>query len=526
MALWTPSNLSSGTLAGWYKSDAITGKNDGDDIDSWVDSSGNSNTLTQTQAGADPSYQTDEINSLPVVRFDKDASPGDNLLNADLGGDFEPGTGNFFVAMVAKFPNSSGTQFVMAKADSGVQGLNMFISGGNLTFRPQTVGGTTQTIVQNSVTGDDFHVYVCRRSSSTLAGRFDGSTWSTDDGTKTNDGNVNNDANFRLGSSSTGGLDADMDVGEALIGTGTLTDSDLQRMTGYLAWKWGLQDNLPSDHPYKNFPPTFTLPEVYWTGDGDLSDVSDGDNWSDDASPDASKKCVFNSTASVITGGTLTAGEVRFSNGFSGDLGTAAAPIEITTDLLSIDAPDASVNVDSQSIADIYIGGNGRGVHFEGTATNVNVESKDPVTLSLSSIQRLDVRHDSGAGGVIATQSATNAVIGYGGNVEANDDLSGVKVYEGGYLFQHAGSDINGLQIFGGAVLFHGTDISRTTNKIWGGILTIRGTTRHQVDLDDFAIYNDGILDLSDSPIADFSGDLTIFGGKVILGDGYSVAVS
>lgn len=526
MAIWTPSNLSSGTLAGWYKADAITGVNDGDDFDSWVDSSGNSNTLTQTQAGADPSYQTDEINSLPVVRFDKDASPGDNLLNADLGGDFEPGTGDFFVAMVAKFPNSSGTQFVMAKADSGVQGLNMFISGGNLTFRPQTVGGTTQTIVQNSVTGDDFHVYVCRRSSSTLAGRFDGSNWSTDDGTKTNDGDVNNDANFRLGSSSTGGLDADMDVGEALIGTGTLTDSDLQRMTGYLAWKWGLQDNLPSDHPYKNFPPTFTLPTVYWTGDGDLSDVSDGDNWSDDASPDASKKCVFNSTASVITGGTLTAGEVRFSNGFQGDLGTPSDPIDITADVLTVDSPEASINVDSSLILDIYIGGNGRGLYIEGTAGSVFVESKDQVSLDLSTIGTLQVRHESGAGGVITTKAGNAVIIGYGGNLEGDDDIGGVKVYEGGYLFQHEGSDINGLQIFGGKVLCHGTDISRTTNKIYGGLLTIRGTPRQFLDLDDFAIYNGGTLDLSDSPIADFTGDLTIFGGRVILGDGYSVAVS
>jgi hypothetical protein len=29
-----------------------------------------------------------------------------------------------------------------------------------------------------------------------------------------------------------------------------------QQTEGYLAWKWGLQGNLPSDHPYKNNPPT------------------------------------------------------------------------------------------------------------------------------------------------------------------------------------------------------------------------------------------------------------------------------
>jgi len=28
-----------------------------------------------------------------------------------------------------------------------------------------------------------------------------------------------------------------------------------QKMEGYLAWKWGLEGNLPSDHPYKNAAP-------------------------------------------------------------------------------------------------------------------------------------------------------------------------------------------------------------------------------------------------------------------------------
>ena len=526
MALWTPSNLSSGTLAGWYKADAITGKNDGDDVDSWVDSSGNSNTLTQTASGADPSYQTDEINSLPILRFDKDASPGDNLLSADLGGDFEPGTGDFFIAMVAKFPTSSGTQFIMNKAPSGTQGLNTFLSGGNFIFRPQTVGTTTNQIQQNSPSVDAFHVYVCRRSSSTLTGRFDGSAFSDDDGSKVNDGDLNNDADFRLGSTSTAGLDADMDLGEALIGTGTLTDADLNRMSGYLAWKWGLQDSLPSDHPYKNFPPTFTLPTVYWTGAGNLADVSDASNWSDSAAPTASKKCVFNSTSSAITGGTLTAGEVRFTDGFTGNLGTSAAPIQITTDLLSIGADDASINVNSSSIADIYIAGNGRGVFVEGTATTITVESLDDITLNLTSITTLEVRHESGAGGMISTQAASNVNIGYGGNVIGQGDLGGVDIFQGGYLFQHGGSDVNSIELYGGKCLFHGSDIVRPESVIYSGLLTTRSNQRHNVDINAIAIYPNGTLDVSDSPLTEFSGAITSYGGTVILGDGYTVAMS
>lgn len=53
----------------WYKADAITGLSDGDPIDTWPDSSGNSRDLTQTGT-ARPLYKTGIVNSLPVARFD------------------------------------------------------------------------------------------------------------------------------------------------------------------------------------------------------------------------------------------------------------------------------------------------------------------------------------------------------------------------------------------------------------------------------------------------------------------------
>ena len=34
-----------------------------------------------------------------------------------------------------------------------------------------------------------------------------------------------------------------------------LSTTDRQRMEGYLAWKWGLQANLPAGHPHKSAAP-------------------------------------------------------------------------------------------------------------------------------------------------------------------------------------------------------------------------------------------------------------------------------
>ena len=43
-----------------------------------------------------------------------------------------------------------------------------------------------------------------------------------------------------------------------VVGGAANPDSDIttvEKIEGYLAWKWGLVDNLPSDHPYKDGRP-------------------------------------------------------------------------------------------------------------------------------------------------------------------------------------------------------------------------------------------------------------------------------
>lgn len=56
-----------GSPIGWWKADAITGLNDDEDVDSWIDSSGNNYTMTEVTNP--PIYKTNIQNSLPSVRF-------------------------------------------------------------------------------------------------------------------------------------------------------------------------------------------------------------------------------------------------------------------------------------------------------------------------------------------------------------------------------------------------------------------------------------------------------------------------
>lgn len=42
---------------------------------------------------------------------------------------------------------------------------------------------------------------------------------------------------------------------EIIVGTSALSESDRQKMEGYLAHKWGLAGSLPVSHPYRDAPP-------------------------------------------------------------------------------------------------------------------------------------------------------------------------------------------------------------------------------------------------------------------------------
>lgn len=44
-------------------------------------------------------------------------------------------------------------------------------------------------------------------------------------------------------------------IGEIIAYPSGLSQSDRQKVEGYLAWKWGIQDELPNSQPYKNAPP-------------------------------------------------------------------------------------------------------------------------------------------------------------------------------------------------------------------------------------------------------------------------------
>jgi hypothetical protein len=73
------------SLEALFESEDIVGKNDGDSISQWDDSSGNGKHATQATGGNQPVYKTGIANGLPVVRFDgtSDYLTASALINDD-----------------------------------------------------------------------------------------------------------------------------------------------------------------------------------------------------------------------------------------------------------------------------------------------------------------------------------------------------------------------------------------------------------------------------------------------------------
>jgi hypothetical protein len=49
------------------------------------------------------------------------------------------------------------------------------------------------------------------------------------------------------------------DLGELIVCDGTVSIPDAQEVEGYLAWKWGVRNSLPTTHPYRNMLPSTPL---------------------------------------------------------------------------------------------------------------------------------------------------------------------------------------------------------------------------------------------------------------------------
>lgn len=221
--LFSPSSLSG--LVEWLKADAITGLADNDPISTWTASAGNNATAAGT---ARPTYQTNELNSLPIVRFD-------GVNDAFAFGNFSALTaGEVFI--VIKVDNDPTT-------GSGVRsGLwTIGTDAGSITLYPYDDGniydgfGTTvrKTVGNPTPSLASWRVYNVFSAANDWGANLDGSSLFT---TATN--TVGFSASCVLGAQSVAFLDGD--VAEFIMYNRKLTAPERASVLGYLQGKFAL----------------------------------------------------------------------------------------------------------------------------------------------------------------------------------------------------------------------------------------------------------------------------------------------
>jgi hypothetical protein len=247
---WTPSRI---TTDLWFDAaDASTITLNGSTVSQWNDKSGNARNISQGTTANQPTYSS--VNS--EIVFD---GSNDILSNASVGAaDLVSVT----LIAVIKMNSGGGTEDVlMGIGETGNVGrIRTFYRGPNQT----TVGfagwgADVGTSTHSWDIGGGYHIIsgwnTALGASSNVRLSRDGVTPTVHSTSGSLVASVNGFSVGSLRGSLVGNYYSAISVKEIVVLYSAVTDTNRQLIEGYLAHKWGLSANLPSDHPYKSSAP-------------------------------------------------------------------------------------------------------------------------------------------------------------------------------------------------------------------------------------------------------------------------------
>ena len=231
---WTPELLGA-DLALWLDADdSSTITLNGSNVAQWDDKSGNDRHATQPTAASQPTYLATGFNGKPTLTWD--GTDDAMLLSMSLP---ETDLNLFAVADLNAVAQNDYILDIGSVRRTFATSGQIFAGSWNPAAASITTGG--QRIYGFTTGPTNQIVYSDGTAVSTLAAVPAALV----------DGAVGLGNRF-LGTA----FGPVGDMSELVFVSGTLSDTDRQKLEGYLAWKWGLETNLPADHPYKSAPPT------------------------------------------------------------------------------------------------------------------------------------------------------------------------------------------------------------------------------------------------------------------------------
>ncbi len=244
---WSPDEV--GALLWLDASDPTTITLSGTKVTGWDNKAGGSYNSYQSDDAKRPEYQTSGLNGENTIRFDGSDDflriDHNNALNMLASQDFEI----FSVIKSDVAPNQAAIY-----AKGGVSSRDFMLYFYNPAIKFYMDGGSMQMQAPTSV-GTNANMGWARRQGNNglLYNTISGSASDNGASGATNNGNVHN--------VSIGAMDEgtqrffDGDIAEIILIKRALTQEEREQMEGYLAHKWGLEDDLPNGHPYKTAVP-------------------------------------------------------------------------------------------------------------------------------------------------------------------------------------------------------------------------------------------------------------------------------
>lgn len=262
---WVPTDA--GTVDGWWDAYSPATITIATGISAWTSRGSKANgDLSQLTAAQQPAYgATAWDGSRPCATFDG----SDDMVRTTTSGSFGQNVGGITIAGAVELASLgidraalsvSTDNPVLARASprSGTAGSGTFSTTGRrldadsfsqIDFKTFAVG-THLFVSQHDHTNDRARTVVDGTVAAWVT-PFKGA------------GNTSDTANASLSLGSNPGGDNNRWSGkmaEVIYYDSTLSDADLDKLNGYLAWRWGVTANLDSGHPYKTVAPTAAAP--------------------------------------------------------------------------------------------------------------------------------------------------------------------------------------------------------------------------------------------------------------------------
>lgn len=250
---WNPSVI---TTALWLDAaDVSTITLNGSDVSGWNDKSGNGRHFAQSSAALQPAYISNILNSLGGLRFDganelastvqmmKDACSYYVAFKLNTA----PASASFQCALCFTYDTNNLTEFLLMN----IGGYTEYQVNNDYESTTTGVGVDEALITTPQIFEWTYNDGAVNSASSYTFYQTGTSKTSTASSTVS----ITEAAISKIGNRIAQDFKAKIDLYEIIVMAGVADSATRQKIEGYLAWKWGLQANLPTGHTYINGAP-------------------------------------------------------------------------------------------------------------------------------------------------------------------------------------------------------------------------------------------------------------------------------